>query len=99
MSQKKAARPDLPLLLSLLFVIIMYPLLEHTGAGRTIVAFSIFLPLSFATVEMSELKHWGRRSLLLIGCILALSVADAVAPSPVFASAKWTLVAVFLVLS
>lgn len=99
MSQKKASRPDLLLLLSLLFVIILYPLLEHVRAGRLIVGFLIFLPLSFATVEMSQLKHWGRRSLLLVGCILALSVAEAVAPRPVFDSAKWALVAAFLVLS
>jgi len=99
MSARPLKHPELLLLLSLLLVIIIYPMLERTGLGRALVGFSIFIPLSFATVEMAQLKAWRWRSLLLMGCILALSIADAVTTHPIVTSAKWLLVAVFLVMS
>lgn len=99
MSKKKAGRPDFLLFLSLLFVILIYPILERTGLGRALVGFAIFLPLTFATIEMVQLKGWARRSLFLIACIFVLSVVDALTLHPMVTSIKWALVAVFLVLS
>jgi len=96
---RTVSRPDLFLLLSLLFVMFIYPVLERTGLGRVIVGFAIFVPLIFATIEMAELKGWGWRALLLIGCILVLSVVGAMTPNPIITSAKWAFVAVLLLLS
>ncbi len=99
MSQNKANRPDLLLLISLLLVITAYPILERTGLGRAVVGFAIFLPLAFATVEMAQLKGWRRRSVAFIGCIFALSIADALTLHPIVTSMKWIATAVFLALS
>lgn len=99
MAGTQVRRPDLLLLISLLVVVLIYPVLERTGLGRALVGFAIFLPLSFAVIEMSELKQWGRRSLLLFSCIVAISVADALSSHPVITCVKWAMVAVFLALS
>ncbi len=99
MPRRVLNRPERYLLFSLLFTVIIYPILERTGLGRVISAFAIFIPLSFATIEMASLRRWGRLCFLLVICTLILGIAQAVAPRPIIASAKWVLVASFLALS
>ncbi len=91
--------PERYLLFSLLFVVIISPILDHARWGRVASGFAVLIPLSFATIGLSSLKTWGRVCVLLVICILLLSIANAVMPNPTIASAKWVLVAFFMALS
>ncbi len=49
-------RRDLLLLLSLLLVIIMYPVMDHDLAEKLIIALLTFVSLIFATIKLSQKK-------------------------------------------
>ena len=62
MLDKAQSRPDLLLLLSLLVVILVYPVLDHGDLRRLILGALMFVPVLLATVRLSEKKAGcGRR--------------------------------------
>jgi hypothetical protein len=56
MHEKVQSRWDLLLLLSLLLVILTYPVLDHGDIRRLILAAVLFAPVILATVRMSQIK-------------------------------------------
>jgi hypothetical protein len=56
MLEKPQARPDLYLLLSLLLVIVMYPVLDHGDLRPLILAVLMFVPVILASVRLSQIK-------------------------------------------
>jgi hypothetical protein len=54
MPEGVAQRRDLLFLLSLLPVILMYPVMDYDLAGKLIIALLTFVPLIFATIKLSQ---------------------------------------------
>ncbi len=59
MLDKAQSRPDLLLLLSLLLVILMYPVLDHGDFRRLILGVLMFVPVLLATVTAIGEKGLG----------------------------------------
>jgi hypothetical protein len=66
MLEKTKSRPDLLLLMSLVLVIVMYPLLDRGDVQRAILSGLMFVPLFLATVRLSERKGWVWPTVLLM---------------------------------
>jgi hypothetical protein len=75
MSQQAQTRWDLLLLVSLLLVILIYPLLDHGDFRRLILGLLLFLPVGLATMKLSQLKGRLGPSVLLMSCAFVLEVA------------------------
>ena len=99
MLEKANARPDLILLLSLLFVILVYPTLDHGTLRRLILAALMFLPVIVATVRLSKLKGWLWPAVLLMVGALLLTIVGMVFPAQVVLGIKWFLLAAFFALT
>ena len=99
MLEKANARPDLILLLSLLFVILVYPSLDHGTLRRLILAALMFLPVIVATVRLSKLKGWLWPAVLLMVGALLLTIVGMVFPAQVVLGIKWFLLAAFFALT
>jgi hypothetical protein len=76
MNWEAQRRWDLLLLLSLLWVILSYPLLDHGDFRRIILGVLVFVPVILATVKLSQIKAWVWPSLLLVFCAFAFEVAS-----------------------
>jgi Ion channel len=95
MLKRAQSQPDFLLLLSLVLVIVMYPVLDHGDVRRSILAVLTFSPLVLATVRLSERKKWVWPSIALM-CVTALAgVASALFPIPPLVGLKWALLVVF----
>jgi integral membrane sensor domain MASE1 len=58
MLEKIRSQTDLLLLLSVLLVIVTYPLLDHDDLRRLILAALIFVPVLLATIRLSKKRGW-----------------------------------------
>ena len=83
MLQKAQSRPDLLLLLSLLLVILIYPVLDHGDIRRSILGVLMFLPVTLAIVRLSEIKGWVWPSVLLMLVTIVTSIASIFYPQSV----------------
>jgi hypothetical protein len=95
MLHKATARPDLLLLLSLLLVILMYPLLDHGDVRRAFLGVLMFVPLLLATIRLSERKGWVWPTALLMAATFLTAVANTFFPHPTLDGLKWALLVVF----
>ena len=95
MLDKAQSRPDLLLLLSLLLVILMYPVLDHGDVRRLILGGLMFVPVLLATVRLSEIKGWVWPSVLLMVVAFVLAVASTFFPIPTLVGMKWGLLTAF----
>src|SRR5664279_494522 len=95
MLQKATSRPDLLLLLSLLLVILMYPVLDHGDVRRAILGALMFVPLLLSTVRLSERKGWVWPTALLMTATFLTAVANTFFPHPTLEGLKWSLLVVF----
>ena len=95
MLDKAQARPDLLLLLSLLLVILMYPVLNHGEVRRLILGGLLFLPVLLATVRLSKVKGWVWPSVLLMVATFLVGVASNLFPVPALVGMKWALLSAF----
>ena len=95
MLQKATSRPDLLLLLSLLVVIVMYPVLDHGDVRRAILGALMFVPLLLSTVRLSERKGWVWPTALLMTATFLTAVANTFFPHPTLEGLKWALLVVF----
>ena len=95
MLQKATSRPDLLLLLSLLVVIVMYPVLDHGDVRRAILGALMFVPLLLSTVRLSERKGWLWPTALLMTATFLTAVANTFFPHPTLEGLKWALLVVF----
>ena len=92
-------RPDLWLLLSLLFVIMLYPALDHGTFRRLILGGVMFLPILVATVRLSRLKGWLWPSVALMLGALILTIAGMLVHVPIILGIKWFVLAAFFALT
>jgi hypothetical protein len=99
MLEKAQSRPDLLLLLSLLFVIVMYPVLDHGDVRRLILAGLMFVPILLATVRLSRRKGRMWPSALLAALIMIVSVAGTLVHNRVLIGARWGLLGAFFALT
>jgi Ion channel len=95
MLQKATSRPDLLLLLSLVLVIVMYPVLDHGDVRRAILGVLMFVPLLLSTVRLSERKGWVWPTGLLMAATFSTAVANTFFPHPSLEGLKWGLLVVF----
>ena len=95
MLERAKSRPDLLLLLSLLFVILMYPVLDHGDFRRVVLGALMFVPILLATVRLSERKGWVWPTVLLMAVTFIFGVAEHVFPIPTLIGAKWALLTAF----
>src|SRR5271166_1443765 len=95
MLDKAQSRPDLLLLLSLLLLILLYPVLDQGEVRRSILGVLLFVPVILATVRLSELRGRVWPSVLLMVAAFIFAVASTFVPSPVLVGTKWGLLAAF----
>ena len=95
MLKNAQSRPDLLLLLSLLLVILMYPVLDHGDFRRLILGGLIFVPVLLATVRLSQIRGWVWQAVALTAAALFFSLANEVFPNRLAHGMKWALLAVF----
>jgi hypothetical protein len=92
---KAPIRPDLFLVLSLLLVILMYPVLDQGDLKRTILGALFFLPVILATYSLSQLRGWLWPSVLTMSGALICGAASEFNPSRVLVGVKWSILTVF----
>jgi Ion channel len=95
MFERQKTQPDLWLLLSLVVVILAYPILDHGVLRRLILGVLNFLPIIVATVRLSKLKGWVWSSILLMLGASALTISSMVFPIPALLGMKWFVLTVF----
>jgi hypothetical protein len=91
----KKLRPDLLLLLSLLLVILMYPVLDHGDIRRLIMGVLMFAPLILATVRLSELQSHVWPLVVLMVAAFVFAAAHTLSPQPALDGMKWASLALF----
>lgn len=89
MFQKAKTRPDLFLLLSLLLVILLYPVLDHGEFRRLVLGGLLFLPVFLSVIRLAEIKRRVWPPVVLMSAALALAVASEFVPSNVLVGSKW----------
>lgn len=99
MQAKTHARPDLYLLLSLLLVILLYPILDHGRLRGTMLGLLMLVPVVLATVKLSQIKDWLWLRVPLTAGAFIFSAANALFPSRVLDGTKWILLTAFFGLS
>lgn len=95
MLDKAQTRPDLLLVLSLLLVILMYPVLDQGDVRRLILGGLMFAPVLLATVRLSQIRALVWPSVLLIAGTFIVSATSTFFPHPALIGTKWGLLTVF----
>jgi hypothetical protein len=95
MREQIHTRRGLLLLLSLVLVILMYPMLDHGDVRRLILGALLFVPVVLATVEMAQTKGWVWPSVLLMSGALIFGVASTLFPGRALLAIKWGVLTVF----
>jgi Ion channel len=95
MRQFVKARRDLFLLLSLLLVILLYPLLDHGDVQRIVLGGLMFAPLLLATVRVAQIKGWVWPAVLLMACAVVCAAISIFLPFSIVVGLKWGILAAF----
>jgi hypothetical protein len=95
MQEKTQTRWDLILLLSLLLVILMYPVLNHGDIRRLILGAFMFGAVISATVRMSQIKARVWPSVVLMSGAVIFAVADTFSSHRSLTAIKWGLLTAF----
>jgi hypothetical protein len=93
------SRPDLSLLLSLLLVILLNPMMDHSGWRRLALAALTFIPVILLTVRLSQITVWARQSVLLMLGGLIFLVASNIFRSQALDGIRWGFLAAFFALA
>jgi hypothetical protein len=88
-------RRDLFLLLSLVLVIVMYPLLDHSDLRRVILGAMVFVPVVLATIRMAQTRVWLWPSVLLMSGALMFGLASTLFPNRALLAIKWGILTAF----
>ena len=88
-------RRDLLLLLSLLLVILLYPLLDRGDLRRVVLGALMFAPILLATVRMAQIKGWVWPAVLLMASTIICAVLSLFFPSTILVGLKWGSLAAF----
>jgi hypothetical protein len=95
MRQFMQDRRDLFLLLSLLLVILLYPLLDRDDVQRLVLGGLMFAPLLLATVRVAQIKGWVWPAALLMTCAALCAALSMFFPSSTMVGLKWGILAAF----
>jgi hypothetical protein len=95
MRQFVQARRDLFFLLSLLGIILLYPLLDRGNPQRLILGGLMFAPLLLATVRLAQIKGRGRPAALLMAGAVLSAALSVLFPFPILVGLKWGILAIF----
>jgi Ion channel len=95
MPEQERARWDLLLLLSLLLVILMYPVLDKGEFRRIILGALVFVPPILATVKLSQIKAWAWPSVLLMSGALLFALFGTILRNRTLTAIKWAMLAAF----
>jgi len=99
MKSPTPTRPDLLLLLSLLAVILLYPVLDRGELRRAALAGLMFVPVIVATIRLSEMKGWLSPSVvLMIGAVIAGAVSTFWS-IPMLEGIQWALLTLFFAMT
>jgi hypothetical protein len=99
MQHSSQAWRDLFLLVSLLLVIVLYPLLDRGEVWRLVLGGLIFAPLLLATIRMVQIKAWVWPTVLLITAVIVSTAVSSLFPSRMSVGLKWGILAAFFGLS
>ena len=95
MRHSSRAWRDLVLLLSLLLVIVLYPMLDRGEVRRLILGGLLSAPLLLATVRMARIKVWMWPTILLMTAVMISTAVSTLFPSRMFIGLKWGVLAAF----
>ena len=93
------SRPDLLLLLSLLLVILMYPVLDQGEIRRMTLGILMFVPVLLAIVRLAEIRRRVWPTVLLMLGAFAFGVASTFSPAKILVGTKWALLSAFFALT
>ena len=93
------SRPDLFLLLSLLLAILLTPVLDRDGWPRLVLAGVTFIPVILSTVKLSQVKSWGRASVMLMLVNVGFVVAGNTFANRTLTGIRWVFLAAFFALT
>jgi len=99
MQEKAQSRWDLFLLLSLLLVIVIYPVLDHGDLRRLILGVLFFMPVIAVTIRISQLRVWVWPSVLSMSVSFFLAVIGTFSPNQALIGMKWGMLTIFFALS
>jgi hypothetical protein len=95
MTTQAQLRWDVLLFLSLLLLILLYPVLDHGDIRRIILGIVLFVPVILTTVRMSQVKAWVWPPVFLMCCSFGLAVAAEFFPKPALTGIKWGTLTLF----
>lgn len=95
MDEKKHTQLNLFLLLSLLLVILLYPVLDRGDFRHLILGILLFAPTILATASLAGKKHWMWTGVLLSSAIFVLTLAGWRWPTRLVLGSKWGLFVLF----
>jgi hypothetical protein len=95
MLEKAKTRPDLFLLLSVLLIILIYPVLDHGAFRRLILAGLMFEVVILATVRLSQVRTWMWPSVSLMSGVLIFGLANTIWPSRTLDGIRWGVLTLF----
>ena len=95
MPARAQLRPDLLLLLSILLIIVIFPVLDHDDVRRSILAALMFVPLTLATVRLSEIKDWAVPAVSLMAGAFLTAGVNIFFPNRYLVCLKWGILTVF----
>jgi Ion channel len=99
MLEDAKTRPDVLLLLSLVVVVLLYPVLDHGDFRHLILGVILFVPVILATVKLSEITAWVWPASFIMAAAFVFSALDTIHPSRHFAAMKWACLAAFFALT
>lgn len=99
MQAKFQGRPDLLLLLSLLFAILSTPVLDRDGWRRMVLVAVTFIPVVISVVRLSQIKIWVWPSVLLALGNVIFVVAGNTFRSRALTGIRWGFLAAFFALT
>ena len=99
MQAKLDSRPDLLLLLSLLLVILLNPMMDHSDRRRLALAALTFTPVILSTVRLCLIRVWARQSVLLMLGSLIFLVASNIFRTQALNGIRWGFLAAFFALA
>jgi len=95
MRQFVQTRRDLLLLLSLLLIILFYPMLDRGDVQRMLLGGLMFVPLLLATIKMAQIKSWVWPSAVLVVGAVVCAVLSIFFPNAIVVGLKWMILAAF----
>ena len=98
--EREQSRADLYLQLSLLLIILIYPMLDQSELWKLILLLVlIFVPVTLATVRLSRTRHWMWPSVVLMSGVYIVAAASTIFPYRALIAMKWGMLTAFFGLS